>query len=401
MIPRFRYDLRWADLLRYLRGLPHSPKRTLELFARALQDVTGTTGFPTLLTSSGREAIRVALRMLPEPGEVLVPAYCCKAVPEAIVAAACRPVFVDVDARSLNLDLARAEAAITPQTRAVLAVHLFGNPLDMPRLERLAAARGLCVVNDCASSLGARLGGRPLETFGDLTILSFGAMGKNITAGGGGALIGRPGAPWDASVEAAQSRVGWFGAASGLIMVVGYAVLSNPRLFRFVRPLTDKLVGDSRKPTEAAPDARPPRSLRPCQALLGTIQFQRYPNAISHLRRLAAAYEERLCALEGIQLQETLPDASPSRNRYAIRVLDESIARDRLLEHLVRRKGIDATTPLAYSTPALFGDAAADACPVAGQVAQSIVGLPIHAKMLLRDAEDVADSVVELVRGAR
>jgi dTDP-4-amino-4,6-dideoxygalactose transaminase len=97
------------------------------------------------------------------------------------------PVFVDIDPRSLNLDPERVEAAITPRTRAIFAVHYAGFPADMDRLNDIARVHGLRVVEDAAQALGSTYKGRPAGSLGDMAAVSFHET-KNIISGEGGAL---------------------------------------------------------------------------------------------------------------------------------------------------------------------------------------------------------------------
>jgi dTDP-4-amino-4,6-dideoxygalactose transaminase len=99
-----------------------------------------------------------------------------------------RPVFVDIDPRTRNIDLEKIEAAVTPATRALIPVDLAGLPVDRDRLYSISRRRNLRVIEDAAQSFGARWRGRALGTFGDLVAFSFHAN-KNITTAEGGALV--------------------------------------------------------------------------------------------------------------------------------------------------------------------------------------------------------------------
>ena len=138
--------------------------------------------------SSGTAALHLALLAFDlEPGdEVLVPAYTFPATANVAALAGLRPVLVDVDPDTMNLDVERAAAAVTPRTRAVLAVHLFGRPLAW---EPLAAAvpERVVLVEDAAGALGARRQGRPCGGLGRMGCLSFHPR-KIVTTGEGGAV---------------------------------------------------------------------------------------------------------------------------------------------------------------------------------------------------------------------
>jgi dTDP-4-amino-4,6-dideoxygalactose transaminase len=141
-----------------------------------------------VVVSSGTAALHVALLALGVgPGdEVIVPAYTFPATANVVVLAGAKPVLADVDARTMNLDLARVADAVTPQTRAILAVHLFGRPLDWDALAAALPAR-VALVEDAAGALGARYRGRRCGSLGVLGCLSFHPR-KIVTTGDGGAV---------------------------------------------------------------------------------------------------------------------------------------------------------------------------------------------------------------------
>ncbi len=141
--------------------------------------------------ANGTEALTIALRALgvgPD-AEVVVPALTFYATAEAVVNAGARPVFCDVDPRTLTMTAATAEAAIGERTAALLPVHLFGNPAPMGELRELAATRGLRLLEDAAQAAGATLGGRLAGSLGDAAAFSF-FPSKNLGGfGDGGAIL--------------------------------------------------------------------------------------------------------------------------------------------------------------------------------------------------------------------
>ena len=138
--------------------------------------------------SSGTAALYLAVAALGlGPGdEVLVPAYTFPATANVVAQVGARPVLVDVDPATMNLDPAKAAEAVTSRTRAVLAVHLFGRPLDWDAL-RAALPTHVELLEDAAGALGARRRGRPCGGLGGLGCLSFHPR-KIVTTGEGGAV---------------------------------------------------------------------------------------------------------------------------------------------------------------------------------------------------------------------
>jgi dTDP-4-amino-4,6-dideoxygalactose transaminase len=122
-----------------------------------------------------------------EPGdEVLVPAYTFPATANVVALSGLRPVLVDVDPETMNVDPERLAAAVTPRTRAVLVVHLFGRPADWEAL-RAAVPEHVVLLEDAAGALGARSQGRPCGSLGTMACLSFHPR-KIVTTGEGGAV---------------------------------------------------------------------------------------------------------------------------------------------------------------------------------------------------------------------
>ena len=149
--------------------------------------------------SSGTAALHLAVLALGigEGDEVVVPAYTFPATANVVALAGARPVLVDVDARTMNLDVERVAAAVTPRTRAVLAVHLFGRPVDWEALEAAVPA-GVALLEDAAGALGATRRGRPCGGLGVLGCLSFHPR-KIVATGEGGAIVTNDGGVADAA----------------------------------------------------------------------------------------------------------------------------------------------------------------------------------------------------------
>jgi len=140
--------------------------------------------------NSGTDALILALRGLGigAGDEVITSSFSFFATAEAISAVGATPVFVDADPLTYLIDLDQVEAAITPATRVLMPVHLFGRPVDMGRLMAIAARHGLKVVEDCAQATGARWQGQPVGSFGDAGCFSFFPT-KNLGAAGDGGAI--------------------------------------------------------------------------------------------------------------------------------------------------------------------------------------------------------------------
>ncbi len=164
----------------------------VQAFEAALSDLFG--GRPVRSFANGTATMEVALLLAGVgPGdEVITTAITWVATANVIVAVGAKPVLVDVDPRTRNIDLDAAEAAITPRTKALMPVYLSGLPVNMDRLHAIARQRGLRVIEDAAQAIDSRWsddhGSKRIGAFGDLVSFSFQAN-KNITCAEGGCLV--------------------------------------------------------------------------------------------------------------------------------------------------------------------------------------------------------------------
>ena len=140
--------------------------------------------------SSGTAALHLSLVALNVgPGdEVIIPDFTLIVSANTVIQAGARPVLADVDPRTWCLDPARLEEKITPRTRAVMPVHMYGHPCDMPAIVKIARRHRLAVIEDCAEAHGAELGGRKVGSFGETGCFSF-YGNKILTTGEGGMVV--------------------------------------------------------------------------------------------------------------------------------------------------------------------------------------------------------------------
>lgn len=160
--------------------------------------------------ASGTDALHLALIAAGiKPGdEVITSPFTFIATAEAILYVGAQPVFVDIDPHTFNLDPERVAAAITPRTRAILPVHLFGQPADMDALTKLAEHHGLTMVEDCAQSFGAQSGGRQTGTMGAAGCFSF-FPSKNLGCYGDGGLISTDSADMAEHLRVLRNHGSW------------------------------------------------------------------------------------------------------------------------------------------------------------------------------------------------
>lgn len=125
-----------------------------------------------LFVTNGTVALELAMKALDLKGEVITTAFTFVATTSSIVWAGCKPVFVDIEPDSLNLDPTKIEAAITDQTVAILATHVYGNPCDVRAIEAIAKKHNLKVIYDGAHAFGVKLNGETIFNFGDISTCS-------------------------------------------------------------------------------------------------------------------------------------------------------------------------------------------------------------------------------------
>jgi dTDP-4-amino-4,6-dideoxygalactose transaminase len=251
--------------------------------ARFEQDFAEACRVPHAIgCNSGTDALILALRGLGVgPGdEVITASFSFFATAEAISAVGATPVFVDVEESSYLIDLDQLEAAITPATRALLPVHLFGRPVDMERLCAIAERHDLKVVEDCAQATGASWAGRPVGSWGDVGCFSFFPTKNLGAAGDGGAITCR-------DSELAQT-------------IRELAVHGMPR-----RYLHTALGYNSR--------------LDAMQAAVLNVKLPHLPRWVERRSAIAQHYREHLAALPAVALPEPGSDGH-SWNQFVLRV---------------------------------------------------------------------------------
>ena len=160
----------------------------LPAFEAAMAQVAGTRF--AVAVNSGTSALHLAVKAagLGAGDEVITTPFSFIASANCVLFENAVPRFVDINPETYNMDPAAIEAAITPRTRAILPVHVFGHPCDMPAINALARRHGLAVIEDACEAIGARIGGRPAGSFGDSASFAF-YPNKQITTGEGGVLV--------------------------------------------------------------------------------------------------------------------------------------------------------------------------------------------------------------------
>jgi dTDP-4-amino-4,6-dideoxygalactose transaminase len=177
-----------AAALAVLRSGYYIGGETVQEFERRFGEWIGTQW--SVGCNSGTDALYLALRAggVGPGDEVITSAFTFFATAETISIAGAKPVFIDIDPQTFNLDLDLLESAVTPRTKAIMPVHLFGQPLDMKRLMAVAQKYNLLVIEDCAQATGAQWDGRYVGAWGDMGAFSFFPT-KNLGGCGDGGAV--------------------------------------------------------------------------------------------------------------------------------------------------------------------------------------------------------------------
>ncbi len=313
--------------------------------------------------SSGTDALVAALMALEiGPGdEVITPTFSFFASAGSVVRVGARPVFVDIDPRSYNLDLEAVAQAITPRTRAIMPVHLYGQAADMTALVALAGRHGLAVIEDAAQAIGARDGATAVGGLGTIGCFSFYPT-KNLGAFGDGGLV--------TTNDAAL--------ADRLRLLRDHG--QHPKYHH-------ALVGGNFR----------------LDAIQGAVLRVKLPHlaAWTEGRRRNAARYRALFAEAGLDGLVTLPYARPDAyhiyNQFVVQVAD----RDRVREHLTAHGiGTEIYYPVPFHRQACFASLGhpLDAFPCADAAAARVLALPIYAELADDQLQQVVAAVADALR---
>ncbi|WP_110182148.1 DegT/DnrJ/EryC1/StrS family aminotransferase [Nocardioides solisilvae] len=311
--------------------------------------------------ANGTDALELALRAVGVgPGdEVVLPANTFVATAEAVSRIGAVPVLVDVDEEHLLVDVDAVGRALTPRTRAVVPVHLYGQVAPVERLLPLCAAAGVAVVEDSAQAQGARRHGAPAGSLGLAAATSF-YPGKNLGAAGDAGAV-------TTCDEEVADRVRLLGAHGSRTKYVHEVVGTNSRL--------DTV-----------------------QAVYLRAKLARLEKWNQLRREAAARYAELLADLPGVRVPRTLPGNEDVWHLYVVRVAD----RDRVLAGLAEAgvgAGIHYPTALHLTPAYRHLGLGPGAFPVAEAAADAILSLPMFPHLAPVQQERVADVLGSLVRG--
>ncbi len=336
--------------------------------------------------SSATAALHLALEALGVgPGdEVVVPTWTFAASAEVVAYRGARPVLVDVDRRTLNATPEAVLAAVSPRTRAVIAVHVAGLPVEIERLVEVLEPRAVAVVEDAAHAFPSRVGGaagRYAGTIGRAGAFSFYAT-KTMTTGEGGMLV------TDDDAIAARARVM---ALHGISRDAWNRYAASGSWYYEIE------------------DAGYKYNMTDIAAALGIVQLDRADELLAARRSLATAYTERLAnpSLAGlVELPADAPDGSHAWHLYILRLELDRLAVDRAqVVDLLKSRGIGTSVhfiPLhLHPYYRRRWGYAPDDLPVAAGEYERAISLPIWPGMTIADVDRVVDALIAILAAAR
>ena len=310
------------------------------------------------LFTNGTVALVTALQALRITGEVITTPYSFVATAHSLLWNGIKPVFVDIDPLTLNLDTNKVEAAITPQTTAIMPVHCYGHPCEVDRIQKIADTYGLKVIYDAAHAFAVQDAKGSILRHGDLSVLSFHAT-KVFNTFEGGAIV----------CPDAKTKLR----------------IDHLKNFGFVDEVTVVAPGINGKMSEF-------------NAALGLLQLKDIGQALQKRRAINARYRERLARVKGI---DCLSDTGEKEANYAyfpILVRPEyPLNREKLYQKL-RDNGIHARRyfyPLISDFPMYRGllSASRSNLPVASKAASEVICLPIYPDL----SNEQVDYIIQVI----
>lgn len=312
------------------------------------------------LFTNGTLPLLTALQALRITGEVITTPYSFVATTHAIWWNGCKPVFVDIDPATGNIDPDKIEAAITPRTTAIMPVHVYGKPCDTKRIAAIADKYGLKVIYDAAHAFGVEVGGESILKAGDMSTLSFHATKVYNTIEGGAMVM------HDAETKKRIDYLKNFGFA-GETEVVGPGINSKMDEIR---------------------------------SAYGLLNLKQVDAAIEARHQVAIRYREALRGIKGLTFFEDMPGVRHNYSYFPIFIdADEyGMTRDELYFKL-RDQGIWGRRyfyPLisTFSTYRGLPSASKENLPVAHKMADSVICLPMHHELTEENVNQITSLII-------
>jgi dTDP-4-amino-4,6-dideoxygalactose transaminase len=323
-------------------------------------------------TASGRRALFLGLKKLgiSQGDEVILPAFTSDIVPLVIREAGAVPVPADVGLDSYNLDPQSVLSRISDRTRAILTVHTFGQPSDIRAISDICKDYRLPLIEDAASAFGAMYHNRPVGTFGDVGVVSFG-FGKSISMGGGGGLI----ASNADLLKNINDTAGHKSSLNLFVKVLGSVILSKPHFYGLIGcRVKDGIVSHEYDHySEEVVDSTDNPLL---SYALGILELN--SDIIEKRRRIAREYHSIFCKYKGLHVPVESKSTRGTYTRYFVRVEDGSAKKEifrKMLTHGIEPILPDMGYPVSKSLyPDRWDQGINNSCTLS----KTLIGIPVY-----------------------
>lgn len=350
-------------------------KNVKDDFEKIIKDYLQTDRY--LTTSSGRRALYIALKSLNigKGDEVILPAFTSDIVPMVIKEAGATLIPADVKLEDYNIDTDSVLDRISNKTKAILTVHTFGCPSELKALQEICEDHNIFLIEDAAPALGAKYNGKPVGTFGDFGIISFG-VGKSMSMGGGGAVIVKN----EKSFKQIRNSIKKKNKESEKIFVkiLGSIVLSNPLLYGSIGyNVKDMMI--SKQYDHYKEEIIDEQDISQLSYAIG---IQEMKSAVYEKRRkIALEYSEILNKFDGIYPPAEKRDIYSVYSRYFIRVESEDI-RNNICDKM-KTLGIEPLIP-SHGYPistSLYSSKFFDKIPNAIMLSKVLLSIPVYTRI--------------------
>lgn len=369
------------------------------------QTVGGTYGIPFWKARVALYAVLKALG-IGKGDEVIVPGYTCVMDVNPIMYVGARPRYADIDPETFNASPESVRSLVNENTKMILCQHTYGIPADVDKLHRIAADCGAWLIEDCCLSLGSRVNGRPVGTFGDGAYWSF-QWNKIFTTGLGGMVTTDRSDLAQALENISEEEAEYPGRVAASVLTaqrVAHRAIIWPRTVAVARVVFRKLsrmglaVGSS-DATEFCPQM-PEGFLKKMshgQARAGLSQLRKLSENLQHRRRIAQFYN-RLLWEAGWETLRLAPGMDPVLVGYPVRVADKRKVLAEAPASLIELSSWFESPLHPEETPLEPYGYQCGMCPHAEQACREVVLLPTHPRSTERDAERVVRFLIERTR---
>ncbi len=326
-------------------------------------------------------------------GKMVLPAYNCIAVPDAVRWAGWQPVFADIAPGQVNMTHDTLAESLPSDARAVMLTHQFGLPPAIEPIVDICRGRGLFVVEDAAPAMGARYRGRLVGQFGDAAVISF-HLTKVAGVGRAGALLTNDDdiAGKVRALQAASAGTG--GSLVDLAEASAWWVATRPSVYGALR-MARGLVKQEALYEKVARNERPPSNdFRPCSndvARLAIRQMSSLDSNLSARRALACLYADELRGVAGVAMPGVPEGAEPAWMQFPIFVKNKAACYRFLLKN-----GVDLSWTFRYSCAASY---AVTKAPNAERAARTLLGLPTYPGLPTKAARRICELLRRFLRG--